>query len=362
MAARTHQHESLPLAPAKPLRVAFAGTPVDAVPTLRALVDVGLDVRVVVTGEPRRRTRGGSSTPSPVATAAQELGLSVSHDGADLVRSGAECAVVVAYGQLIGRDLLAATPMLNLHFSLLPRWRGAAPVERALLAGDNCTGVSLMALEARLDTGPVYWSHEVPISAVDTAAELRCRLAQEGGRRVAESLVEGLGTPEPQAGQATYARKLTPADRRIDWNQPAAYIDRQVRVGGAWTTLADRRFIIREATLVPRTHSLPNSPTDASDPAGASDPTGLSVTTDHTSDERQSGFEPGTLMGDVVATGEGMIRLLAVQPAGRAATDAQSWRRGARLDDGTRFGEAEPPGSAVGAVEPPGSAADKMCQ
>lgn len=292
------------LPPARPRRIAFAGTPDDAVPTLQALAEAGFDIPVVVTGAPRRRSRRGSNTPSPVAAAAHALGLLVSHDPADLADCNADCAVVVAYGRLIGRDLLAATPMLNLHFSLLPCWRGAAPVERALLAGDDRTGVSLMALEPTLDTGPVYWRHEVPIGSVDTAAELRDRLARDGAQHLTGSLARGLGAPQPQSGEPTYARKLTPADRQIDWSQPAAFIDRQIRVGGAWTTLDGERFIIRAAT-------------PSQDPHAAA---------------------PGTLVGDAVATGDGLILLRNVQPAGRPALDAQDWLRGARLRAGIRFG------------------------
>ncbi len=294
----------LPLPPARPRRIAFAGTPDDAVPALHALVEAGFGIPVVVTGAPRRRSRRGSDTPSPVAAAARELGLPVSHDPSDLAGCNADCAVVVAYGQLISEDLLAVTPMLNLHFSLLPRWRGAAPVERALLAGDHRTGVSLMALEPALDTGPVYWRHEVSIGRDDTAADLRQRLAHDGAQHLAGSLAAGLGTPQPQSGEPTYARKLTPADRQIDWPQPAAHIHRQIRVGGAWTTLDGERIIIREAT----------------------------------SQSGQAVTPPGTLVDDAVATGDGLILLRTVQPAGRAALDAHDWLRGARLPPATRFG------------------------
>ncbi len=273
-------------------------------PALQALAEAGFEIPVVVTGAPRRRSRRGSDTPSPVAAAAEELGLPVSHDPSDLAGCGADCAVVVAYGQLIGEELLAATPMLNLHFSLLPRWRGAAPVERALLAGDDRTGVSLMALEATLDTGPVYWRHEVPIGPADTAAELRNRLAQEGAQHLAGSLAGGLGMPQSQSGEPTYARKLTPADRQIDWSQQAVFIDRQIRVGGAWTTLEGERFIIRVAAVQPGEAVAP----------------------------------PGTLVDDAIAAGDGLILLRTVQPSGRAALDAQDWLRGARLPAAARFG------------------------
>ena len=297
-----------PLPPSQPQKVAFAGTPGDAVPALHALAEAGFEVPVVVTGAPRRRSRRGSDTPSPVASAAHELGLPVSFDPADLAGCSADCAAVVAYGRLISADLLAVTPMLNLHFSLLPRWRGAAPVERALLAGDETTGVCLMALEPTLDTGPVYWRHEVPIGPADTAASLRDRLAREGATRLATSLRGGLGDPEPQHGESTYARKLNSADRRIDWTQPAAHIDRQIRAGGAWTTLDGERFIIRQAA-----------------PAGSSP---LAA----------RGAPVGTLVGDAVAAGDGFIRLEVVQSAGRGAVEARAWLHGARLPDGARFG------------------------
>ena len=277
-------------------------------PALHALAAAGFEIPVVVTGAPRRRTRRGSDTPSRVAAAAAELGLPVSYDAADLACCGADCAVAVAYGRLVGEDVLASTPMLNLHFSLLPRWRGAAPVERALLAGDEITGVCLMALEPTLDTGPVYWRHELPIGPADTAASLRNRLAREGARRLAASLRAGLGVPAAQHGEPTYARKLTSADRRIDWTRPAACIDRQIRAGGAWTTLDGRRLVIRAA--VPLPVAAPSGP-------------------DHAL--------PGTLVYDTVVTGDDLLRLRAVQPAGRSQVDAQAWLHGARLRPRTRF-------------------------
>ncbi|WP_423921271.1 methionyl-tRNA formyltransferase [Candidatus Poriferisodalis sp.] len=300
----THPLPTLPLPPNRPRRVAFAGTPNDAVPALGSLAEAGFDIPVVVTGAPRRRSRRGHDTPSPVAAAAEQRGLSISHDPADLAACDADCAVVVAYGRLIGADLLSQVPMLNLHFSLLPRWRGAAPVERALLAGDEVTGVCLMALEETLDTGPVYWRHEVPISSTDTAASLRSRLSHEGAERLVTSLNDGLGTAEPQQGEPTYARKLSRADREIDWSQPATHIDRQIRVGGAWTMLNGQRFIVRGGTPLSLTHDAP----------------------------------PGTLQSDAVVTGHGIVRLNVVQPAGRPAAEAQAWLNGARLPSGTRFG------------------------
>ncbi|WP_428121501.1 methionyl-tRNA formyltransferase [Candidatus Poriferisodalis sp.] len=304
MAQTSNPAQPLPLPPERPHRVAFAGTPDDAVPALSALAESGFDIPVVVTGAPRRRSRRGSDTPTPVAAAAAKLGLSISLEPVDLANCNADCAVVVAFGQLISSDLLARTPMLNLHFSLLPRWRGAAPVERALLAGDDTTGVCLMALEPTLDTGPVYWRHELLIGPADTAESLRARLADEGARLLVDSLAAGLGTPESQQGEPTYARKLSPADRAINWSQPATHIDRQIRVGGAWTMLDGQRFIVREAIPL------------------AAEP----------------GASPGTLLDDTVVTGHGLVRLVVVQPSGRPATDAQAWLHGARLPSGTRLG------------------------
>ena len=294
---------------------------------------------MVVTGTPRRRSRRGSDTPSPVAAAAAELGLRVTFDPADLAGCGADCAVVVAYGRLIGADLLARTPMLNLHFSLLPRWRGAAPVERALLAGDETTGVCLMALEPTLDTGPVYWQHEVPIGPADTAASLRDRLATEGAYRLTESLGAGLGTPVPQSGAPAYARKLTSADRQIDWSQPTAVIDRQIRTGGAWTTLYGQRFLIRQAAPVRLdTSRIPtaSSPSPSAAPNAAPGTQQPPPSTPAALRPPQP-TPPGTLVDDSVVTGDGLLRLQSVQPAGRSATNAQAWLRGARLQPGTRF-------------------------
>src|SRR5580698_5163295 len=144
-------------------RLAFLGTPDMAVPPLRALVEAGHDLALCVTRPDRKRGRGGALSPSPVKAAALELGLAVTHSMQDLVTADVELAVVVAYGRIIPASLLAQIPMVNLHFSLLPRWRGAAPVERALLAGDAETGVCLMKLEEGLDTGPVYGRLSVPI-------------------------------------------------------------------------------------------------------------------------------------------------------------------------------------------------------
>ena len=146
----------------------YLGTPAAAVPTLSALHDAGYEISLVVTGGDRRRGRRSAPTASPVKEAAQRLGLPVSHDLASVAGCGAQLGVVVAYGRLIPEDLLAEVPMVNLHFSLLPRWRGAAPVERAILAGDAVAGVCVMAVEVGLDTGGVYARSEVPVGHAET--------------------------------------------------------------------------------------------------------------------------------------------------------------------------------------------------
>jgi methionyl-tRNA formyltransferase len=233
-----------------PRRLVFLGTPTMAVPPLEALVRSGFDIAAVVTRVDKRRGRGSDLTPSPVKAAALALELPVVHRVEDVVDLGAELGVVVAFGQLIKPHVLAVLPMLNLHFSLLPRWRGAAPVERALLAGDERTGVCLMQLDEGLDTGPVYARVEVPIAADDTGDSLRERLVGEGTRLLIGQLSEGLREATPQLGEPTYATKLTPADLRLDWTRPAIERHRIVRLGGAWTTFRERRLKVIEAELL----------------------------------------------------------------------------------------------------------------
>ena len=154
---------------------------------------------------------------------------------------------MVAYGRLIRRPVLERLGFVNLHFSLLPRWRGAAPVERALLAGDAETGVCLMQLEEGLDTGPVFAHRRVPIDSRVTADALRRQLVEVGSELLCTTLDTGLHDPTPQEGEVTYAAKLTPADLEIDWGATADVIDRVVRVGGAWTTWRGRRLKVLDA-------------------------------------------------------------------------------------------------------------------
>ena len=283
-----------------PRRLVYLGTPAMAVPPLQALVAAGHDVALVVTRVDKRRGRGNELSPSPLKAAALELGIPISHEVDDVIATGSDLGVVVAFGQLIKPHVLAAVPMVNLHFSLLPRWRGAAPVERALLAGDTMTGVCLMQLEEGLDTGPVYRRVEVPIEATTTADELRHRLVAVGADLLVDAFEGALGTPEPQIGETTYAAKLRADELQIDWSQPAAVIDRLVRLGGAYTTFRGKRLKVHAAELL----------ADAHDAVG---------------DE---------LHGAVV----GGLRLVRVQPAGKPPMAFGDFANGARPQPGERLG------------------------
>lgn len=232
------------------MRLVYLGTPQIAVPPLEALVSAGYDMALVVTGPDRRRGRGAATSPTPVKQAAERLGVPVSHRVDDVLGAAAELGVVVAFGQLIRPHVLAELPMVNLHFSSLPRWRGAAPVERAILAGDPTTGVCVMAVDEQLDTGAVYARAEVPIGAETTADELRAELVEIGTRLLVDALAGGLPEPVPQSGEPTYAAKIDPAELRIDWSRPPEEIHRLIRIGGAWTTFRGGRLKIHGARLV----------------------------------------------------------------------------------------------------------------
>jgi len=231
------------------MRLAFLGTPEAAVPSLRALVDGGHDVALVITRPDRKRGRGGQLSPSPVKACARELGLRVGHRLSDLEGVAVERGVVVAYGRLIPAEVLERVPMLNVHFSLLPRWRGAAPVERAILAGDRETGVSIMTLDRDLDTGPVHLEVRVAIDE-KTLPMVLGELASVGAR----ALVEVLGSPEllaqphPQVGDATYAAKLTKEDFHLTPSAPAAQLLRVVRLGQAFVLVGGRRLLVERAS------------------------------------------------------------------------------------------------------------------
>lgn len=222
-----------------------------AVPPLRALVDAGHDVALVVSRADARRGRGSGTTPSPVKAAALELGIPVTDVVEEVLALDppAELGVVVAFGRIIKPHVLAGLPMVNVHFSLLPRWRGAAPVERAILAGDEVTGVCVMDVEEGLDTGGVHASVEVPIGPDETADELRARLVAAGTELLVATLAAGLGDAAPQEGEVTYASKLEPDELAIDWSRPPVDVHRRVRVGGAWTTHQGKRLKVWRTTL-----------------------------------------------------------------------------------------------------------------
>jgi methionyl-tRNA formyltransferase len=292
------------------VRLVFFGTPADAVPVLQALHDAGHEVALVVTQPDRRRGRGSDPSASPVKEAAEALSLPVrtpdrSREVIDEVAaSGAELGVVVAFGQILPQALLDALPrgFVNVHFSLLPRWRGAAPVERAMLAGDTETGVCIMALEAGLDTGPVYSRTVCAIGSHETAGELRARLVAAGTQLLVETLPAiPTTTPRPQSGEPTYADKLTVEEFELDWTRPAADLARIVRAGnprpGAWTTDHGTRLKIWRARPLS---------------AGIDAP-------------------PGTVFGHTrVATGDGALELVEVQPEGRRVMPANAWLAGRR--------------------------------
>lgn len=294
------------------MRLVFLGSPPDAVPMLEALVDAGHDVALVVTQPDRRHRRRADPEPTPVREAAERLGLTVltpersSEVVDDVESSGATLGVAVAFGQLLPPALLDALPdgYVNVHFSLLPAWRGAAPVERSLLAGDAETGVSLMRIEEGLDSGPVYARAATPINDTDTAGDLHERLVDLGTRLLLENL-ESVPTTEPEAqsGDASYAEKLATAEFELDWSAPAAELHRRVRAGnprpGAWTTDSGDRLKIWRASVL-----------DGSD-----------------------ADEPGTLRRDgTVVTGDGLLELHEVQPENRRVLEVSAWLAGRRSD------------------------------
>lgn len=289
------------------MRLVYLGTPEMAVPPLRAVHAAGHEIVLVVSRADKRRGRGGATQPSPAKAAAVEMGVPVTDRLDDVLDVDADLGVVVAYGRIIPPSVLEHLPMINLHFSLLPRWRGAAPVERAILAGDDRTGVCVMDVEEGLDTGGVHRRAEVAIGEHETAAELRERLVRLGTDLLVGALADGLGEPEPQQGEVTYARKVDPAELELHWDRPAEELERVVRVGGAFTTFRGRRLKVWQARA-----------------GGATD--GLAA------------LAPGELRGLHVGTGEGVLDLAEVQPAGKARVDAQAWRNGARPEAGERLG------------------------
>lgn len=309
-----------------PIRAVFMGNDAWSVPTLERLARPnGVDVVLVVTNPPRPAGRGSKLTPTSVAEAARRLSLPLEETettrderfAAQLRDLAPDVAVVVAYGELLASDVLYA-PLLgsvNLHFSLLPRWRGASPVQHAILEGDAVTGVTLIRMDEGMDTGPVLARREEAIRSDDDAGSLGARLAAIGADAVAEVLLrlslEDLA-PTPQAGTPTLAPKLGPADRAVDWTRPAGAVVRRVRAfapdPGANTTFRGNDLKLLRA--------------------------------------EESGWHegaPGTIVdvdrgGVVAATGDGTVRLLEVAATGRRRMPAADWARGVRDLPGDRFG------------------------
>ncbi|MEM9467468.1 MAG: methionyl-tRNA formyltransferase [Actinomycetota bacterium] len=278
-------------------RIVYLGTPGLAVPPLEALLDAGYEIPLVVSRADARRGRGKDLMASPVKAAAIERSLAVTDQLSDLDTVEADLAVVAAYGRIIPSAMLEQRSFVNIHFSLLPRWRGAAPVERAILAGDATTGVCLMDLAEELDTGAIYRRAETPIGPDETLDELRGRLVEIGVTQLVGALAEGLGDPEPQVGDPVYAAKITAAEREIDWSQSAVAVHRRVRVGGAFTSWNGKRFKVHRSRVV-----------DAGD-------------------------------GDVVVpTGDGFLELVEVQAEGKPRMAATAWANGARWSPDQAFG------------------------
>lgn len=307
----------------------MVGTPQIAVPTLDALIDSEHEVVAVVSRPDAPGKRGSELHPSPLAVRARELGLPVltperASDPAfidEVTALACDAAAVVAYGQILRPALLAAVRLawVNLHFSVLPAWRGAAPVQRAIMAGDDVTGASTFIIEEGLDTGPVIGLATETIRTTDTAGDLLERLAAAGAPLMVESLTalsDGSARPQPQSDEdVSYAHKLTREDARIRWDLASHIIDRQVRgctpAPGAWTTLPDSS--IAKIGPVSLRDDLP-------------------------------GGAPGTIKevsgAIVVNSGSTPVELSWIAPASRRPMPAADWWRGSRLLEGAQLGEA----------------------
>ena len=295
------------------MRVVFMGTPEFSVPALETL-HAAHDIVCVYTQPPRPAGRGKRDRPSPVQARAEALGLPVRHpvnfrDPADVAAFRglqADVAVVVAYGLILPQALLEGPRFgcLNIHASLLPRWRGAAPIHRAILAGDGETGVAIMQMEAGLDTGPVLLHQSLPIGPTDTTGDLHDRLADLGAHLILTAL-DGVDTiprtPQPDAG-TTYAAKIDKAEARVDWSRPAAEVDRQIRglspFPGAWTMVGGERIKLLRSRLA-----------NGSGPAGQ------------------------VLSGLTIACGTGAVEILTAQREGKRPMEAGELLRGLTLPD-----------------------------
>jgi methionyl-tRNA formyltransferase len=301
------------------MRIIFMGTPDFSVPVLEALVEAGHEIAAVYCQPPRPAGRGKKDRPSPVQARAEALGLEVRHPVSlkpDEVREAfaalnADVAVVVAYGLILPQVVLDAPTRgcLNIHASDLPRWRGAAPIHRAVMAGDATTGVCIMQMEAGLDTGPVLCRATTPIGAEETTGELHDRLSTMGAALIVktlERLDDLTPTPQPEDG-VTYAAKIDKAEARVDWTRPAAEIDRHIRglspFPGAWCEINGQRVKLLGSRLA----------------------TGQG--------------KPGLVLDDAltIACGDGAVQLTKVQRAGKGEQDRATFLRGWRVPKGTQL-------------------------
>jgi methionyl-tRNA formyltransferase len=314
------QGQPAPPVRASALKLVFAGTPEPALPSLRALLDSRHELAAVITRPDAPAGRGRTLRPSPVRQLAEEHGVEVltpkhprEEDFQDRLRALApDCCPVVAYGALVPRSALDIPThgWVNLHFSLLPAWRGAAPVQHAIMAGDEVTGASTFLLEEGLDTGPVFGLVTETIGPRDTSGDLLGRLAESGaGLLVAtlDAIDDGMISARPQPTDGvSLAPKVTVEDAHIDWSKPAMHVDRVIRgctpAPGAWTTFRDRRVKLGPVT----------------------------VTTER--------LEPGQLKDDLVGTATTAVKLGEVRPEGKGAMAARDWLRGLRPSPGERFG------------------------
>ena len=300
-----------------PLRIVFMGTPAFAVPALEALVAAGHDIACVYTQPPRPAGRGQRERRSAVHRTASRHGLPVRHparlgDAREFAGLSPDIAVVAAYGLILPAALLEAPRLgcVNIHASLLPRWRGAAPIQRALLAGDDETGITFMQMDEGLDTGGILAQRRLPIGPEDDAGTVHDALAAIGAEVLPETLGEIAAgrcraRPQPVEG-ATYAAKIERGETGIDWREPASAVHRRIRAfgpsPGAWFEARGTRVRVLAARLVP-----------------------------------DIGASPGTVTGDgtVVACGKGGVRLERLQRAGKGAVDARAFLRGFPLPVGT---------------------------
>ncbi len=305
------------------MRIAFFGTPDFAVPSLAAILAAGHQVAAVYSQPPAPRGRGQGLKPSPVQAFAEAADLSVHtpasmRDPAEIgafQALGLDAAVVVAFGQILPAEVLSAPRLgcFNLHGSLLPRWRGAAPIQRAIMAGDRITGVQVMRMSEGLDEGPILLSESVRIDALETAGGLHDRLAPIGASlwpRALAGIERGDLAETPQAAEGvTYAKKIRPVEARIKWTRSAAEVDRRIRglspFPGAWFVAPSEKGPVRVKALLSRLEAGDGAPGQALDD------------------------------GLLIACGDGAVRILKVQREGRGAQDAAVFLRGFALPAGS---------------------------